>query len=138
MKEQKVYVAIVTYNRKEYLLNLLEALQQSEKKISGILLLDNKSTDGTNQTLMEIGFTEKDDIGVLHENTWKSMKTYYFRNTENAGGAGGFAKLFELSMSLSWDYLWVMDDDVYPEPGLSDQFAEIHWKRCRGLYPIKK
>ena len=31
MKEQKVYVAIVTYNRKEYLLNLLEALQQSEK-----------------------------------------------------------------------------------------------------------
>ena len=88
MKEQKVYVAIVTYNRKEYLLNLLEALQQSEKKISGILLLDNKSTDGTNQTLMEIGFTEKDDIGVLHENTWKSMKTYYFRNTENAGGAG--------------------------------------------------
>ena len=62
MKEQKVYVAIVTYNRKEYLLNLLEALQQSEKKISGILLLDNKSTDGTNQTLMEIGFTEKDDI----------------------------------------------------------------------------
>ena len=77
MKEQKVYVAIVTYNRKEYLLNLLEALQQSEKKISGILLLDNKSTDGTNQTLMEIGFTEKDDIGVLHENTWKSMKTYY-------------------------------------------------------------
>lgn len=45
MKEQKVYVAIVTYNRKEYLLNLLEALQQSEKKISGILLLDNKSTD---------------------------------------------------------------------------------------------
>lgn len=116
MKEQKVYVAIVTYNRKEYLLNLLEALQQSEKKISGILLLDNKSTDGTNQTLMEIGFTEKDDIGVLHENTWKSMKTYYFRNTENAGGAGGFAKLFELSMSLSWDYLWVMDDDVYPEP----------------------
>ena len=110
MKEQKVYVAIVTYNRKEYLLNLLEALQQSEKKISGILLLDNKSTDGTNQTLMEIGFTEKDDIGVLHENTWKSMKTYYFRNTENAGGAGGFAKLFELSMSLSWDYLWVMED----------------------------
>ena len=91
MKEQKVYVAIVTYNRKEYLLNLLEALQQSEKKISGILFLDNKSTDGTNQTLMEIGFTEKDDIGVLHENTWKSMKTYYFRNTENAGGAGGFA-----------------------------------------------
>ena len=44
MKEQEVYVAIVTYNRKEYLLNLLEALQQSEKKISGILLLDNKST----------------------------------------------------------------------------------------------
>lgn len=43
------------------------------------------------------------------------MKTYYFRNTENAGGAGGFAKLFELSMSLSWDYLWVMDDDVYPD-----------------------
>lgn len=32
MKEQKVYVAIVTYNRKEYLLNLLEALQQSEKR----------------------------------------------------------------------------------------------------------
>jgi len=26
MKEQKVYVAIVTYNRKEYLLNLLEVL----------------------------------------------------------------------------------------------------------------
>mgnify|MGYP002225107895 FL=1 len=24
--------------------------------------------------------------------------------------------MFELSMSLSWDYLWVMDDDVYPEP----------------------
>lgn len=78
MKEQKVYVAIVTYNRKEYLLNLLEALQQSEKKISGILLLDNKSTDGTNQTLMEIGFTEKDDIGVLHENTWKFHENILF------------------------------------------------------------
>ena len=115
MKEQEVYVANVTYNRKEYLLNLLEVLQQSEKKIAGILLLDNKSTDGTNQKLIELGFTKNDQMGILHENTWNSMKTYYFRNTENAGGAGGFAKLFELSRSLSWDYLWVMDDDVYPE-----------------------
>ena len=72
MKEQEVYVAIVTYNRKEYLLNLLEALQQSEKKIAGILLLDNKSTDGTNQKLIELGFTKNDQMGILHENTWKS------------------------------------------------------------------
>ena len=37
MKEQKVYVAIVTYNRKEYLLNLLEALQQGQVDLQNCL-----------------------------------------------------------------------------------------------------
>ena len=65
------------------------------------------------------------------------MERYYFRNTENQEGRW-IAKLFELSMSLSFRYIWVMDDDVYPETDCLTNLLKYVWKRCRGLYPIKK
>ena len=48
-----------------------------------------------------------------HKNDAKKL---YFANDENLGGAGGFSMAVGLAQQLDIDYLWIMDDDVLPEP----------------------
>lgn len=115
MIDKKVSVITVTYNRKEYLVGLLNNLSQQTKRIESILILDNFSSDGTEKELKNIGFTESTEVCKLHRCIWNNMNCYYYRNNENTGGSGGFSKAFELIQEIESDFVWVMDDDVSPE-----------------------
>lgn len=112
---EKVCVVLVTYNRKQMLLNLLEALAGSTYPIDSIIIVDNKSTDATSDFLMERGLIFEAKEGEITQREWKNININYYLNTFNAGGSGGFAKAFSLVREMDFDVVWAMDDDVQPE-----------------------
>jgi GT2 family glycosyltransferase len=97
-----VQVVIVTFNRAEYLRKCLAALVAQTYPISQITVVNNCSTDHTTQVLDEVAAT---GVPVTQHST-----------KSNLGGAGGFALAFELAKKQNSDWVWVMDDDVEPEP----------------------
>ncbi len=120
----KIAVLIVTYNRKELLLKVLNSAM-SELNYEGIIfIVDNNSTDGTEELLTERQliseeFENFEDIAVLSENRINGLKIFYLRLKENLGGSGGFHYGVKLALEneKKWDWLWFLDDDAMPEKG---------------------
>jgi len=96
----KILIIIVTWNKKDYVIDLLNSLSAISfpRQQLDILVIDNASNDGTVEAL-EAQFT---DIQII-------------QNSENLGGTGGFntglAWAFEQAESR-YDYLWLLDNDV--------------------------
>lgn len=95
-----ILVIIVTWNKKEYVVNLLHSLKQINYPSAAldILVVDNASNDGTVATLEQ----EFPQIKII-------------ANSENLGGTGGFntglAWAFE-QVEDQYDFLWLLDNDV--------------------------
>lgn len=97
---KNVIAIVVTYNRKELLKKNLECLINQTYKINEIFVVDNCSTDGTEQYIDEY---------------IKANKIKYIKLEENLGGSGGFSKGLELAAKTNNDYVWGMDDDAFPK-----------------------
>lgn len=97
----KVDVVIVTYNRKELLVNCLEAISQQSYAYGKIILVDNASTDGTVEYLESKKLLNNTNLILL-------------KQVENTGGAGGFAAGMKYAFEHDADYVWMMDDDAVP------------------------
>ena len=98
-----ITIVIVTFNRKELLLQCLQALSTQTQQPSKILIVDNASTDGTIETLQQNGWLEQSKIQLI------ALK-------ENMGGAGGFSTGMQSAFEQGADYVWMMDDDAVPHP----------------------
>ena len=109
--QKRVCAVLVTYNRLNCLKKVIDGLNNQSYKLSGIFIFDNQSTDNTDTYLLRNKFKK------IESETEKIQDgNYFFRNKENIGGAGGFSKAIDLINKLSdYDYIWIMDDDVYPE-----------------------
>ncbi len=97
MNTKEIAAIVVTYNRKDLLKNCLTYLKNQTVKGIDIIVVDNASTDGT-QELVE----EWLDKGILYYNTGC-----------NIGGAGGFQYGLKLAGELGYQYAWLMDDDTF-------------------------
>lgn len=106
---EKVVVVVVSYNRKELLKECLAALLAQTYPDMHILLIDNNSTDGTEDYIRESGYMESEQFT-------------YAKLSENIGGAGGFHEGVKRAMQMKADWIWVMDDDTIPEP---DALSEL-------------
>ncbi len=93
MKPQKVIAVVVTYNRMELLKKCIEKLRENHP--AQIIVVNNDSKDGTSQWL-----ENQTDLLVIHQ--------------ENLGGSGGFYTGIEKAMEEGADWIWCMDDDVFP------------------------
>ena len=83
---------IVTYNRKDLLKESIEALC-GQTRPSDIMVVDNASTDGTEEMVREI-------MASMPEHS-EHGKIIYHNMGENLGGAGGFSfGVFEYSCLL--------------------------------------
>ena len=115
-----VCALIVTYNRSKYLQKALEGILNQQQEISGILIYNNNATDNTEELLMKFGYVDSKGDKIKENYLYSTEKDgkhfYYYHNDENLGGAGGFANGIRLISELDYDYVWIMDDDVYPEP----------------------
>lgn len=121
-----VCAVVVTYNRKNLLIECLEALQKQTRPIQGIYLIDNASTDGTPELLLEKSYiTElppKDlkepwekEFEIKNLTDGSPIKIHYVRMHENTGGAGGFYEGVKRGYEKGYDWLWLMDDDAEPK-----------------------
>lgn len=98
----KVTAIVVTYNRKDLLLECLNALLNQTVSLYSVILIDNASTDGTEELLREKGILDNPIIDYVKMDT-------------NTGGSGGFYRGLEIAESKGEaDWFWIMDDDTIP------------------------
>ena len=98
MRSNDVVAVVVTYNRKDLLSVCLDKLL-GQSVPCDILVIDNGSTDGTQERIIE-----KIKAGsVIYQNTGK-----------NLGGAGGFNYGLKQAVIQGYKYAWIMDDDTFP------------------------
>lgn len=95
MNKEKIVAVVVTYNRLNLVKKTINALRIQSRKLDEIIVVDNDSSDGTNEWL-----NAQDDLIVIHQ--------------ENVGGAGGFFSGMKKAYELGATWIWCMDDDVYP------------------------
>lgn len=94
-----VTAVIVTFNRKDLLLNLLKSLMNQLEFIENVIIIDNASTDGTLQYLKD-------------HHVFDNSKIKYQLQTKNEGGAGGFHAGVRAAFDAGAEWIWVMDDDI--------------------------
>ena len=108
-----ICAVVVTFNRKEL---LLKCINQT-LKLQAIYLIDNNSTDKTEELLQQKGYIEtipEYNKTSIQEKTINDTKIKYIRLQENMGGAGGFYEGVKRAHEDKYDWIWVMDDDAFP------------------------
>ena len=101
-KRMQIATVVVTYNRKELLLECIDAILSQTYSPEKIIIIDNASTDGTRQALDERGYISDTRID------YRCMET-------NLGGAGGFYEGIRIAWEIDPEWIWIMDDDTIPE-----------------------
>ena len=96
---KKVCAVVVTYNRKEKLRKCIQCLQNQEGMYCDVLVVNNNSTDGTEEMIQE---------------EFDSESIHYYNTGANLGGAGGFEFGVREAVLKGYDYVWMMDDDTWP------------------------
>ncbi|PWD52104.1 glycosyl transferase [Serinibacter arcticus] len=95
---------VVAYNRRDLLVEVLDALRAQEVRPERVIVVDNASTD---DSAAVAGSYPEVDLVTLARNT---------------GGAGGFAAGIALALERNPSWIWLMDDDTVPTP---DALAEL-------------
>ncbi len=98
---ERVAVVVVTYNRADLLVGMLDGLASQSRAPEAVIVIDNASSDHTRQVL--------DDYDRLPGLTAIHL-------AENTGGAGGFHRGVATAYDQGFDRIWLMDDDVVPAP----------------------
>jgi rhamnopyranosyl-N-acetylglucosaminyl-diphospho-decaprenol beta-1,3/1,4-galactofuranosyltransferase len=114
-----VCAVIVTYNRKDKLVECLNRLKASAERPERVLIVDNASSDGTPELVRNL-FPEF-DLLVLDS---------------NVGGAGGFEAGMRRAYASGYDYVWLFDDDAYVEPDCLKLLLE-HAPQADVIVPIQ-
>lgn len=100
---EDVNAVVVTYNRKDLLIECVDAILAQTYPVKRLIIVDNNSTDGTEDMLRDRGYLEKSQI-------------QFKKLPENVGGAGGFYEGMKLADSNGCKWAWIMDDDTIPTP----------------------
>lgn len=99
---QRVTALVVTYNRKDLLVECLNAIEAQTALVNRVVVIDNASTDGTSSLFEENGAFFGDSL------------IDYRRMSTNLGGAGGFNAGLKAAHEEGCDWVWLMDDDCIP------------------------
>jgi GT2 family glycosyltransferase len=95
----RVIAVVVTWNRRDLLLEALTAVQAQSRPPDQVIVVDNASPDGT-AAAVRSGFPS----------------VRLAETGSNIGGAGGFAYGMALALAAGADLIWLMDDDTVPGP----------------------
>ncbi len=96
MLKDKIAAIIVTFNRLEFLKDTIDALKNQTKTIDKIIVVNNSSSDGTEEWLKK-----QSDLLIIKQ--------------ANLGSSGGQYTGWKTAYDLGYEWLWIMDDDVLPE-----------------------
>lgn len=98
-------VVVVAFNRVDCLKKALEAFEIQTVAPAYILVVDNASTDGTG-AFLEGWVGDSNSV----------CQRYVIHERENKGGSGGFHDGLKEAAKLNSEWIWLSDDDAYPEP----------------------
>lgn len=100
---------IVTFNRSDKLMKVLDALAAQTRRPDVVIVVDNASTDDTPE---RVAARAAADPSIRH-----------LRLPRNVGGAGGFHAGMKAAYQLGAQFFWISDDDAYPNP---DALQALH------------
>ena len=106
MNNSIVVAVVVTYNRLNLLQRVVGALKGQSKKLDKIYIVNNGSTDGTKEWL-----DGQTGLNVIHQ--------------ENVGGSGGFYRGIQEASKEECDWIWCMDDDVFPRENCLETLLNV-------------
>jgi GT2 family glycosyltransferase len=115
----RITAVVVTYNRRVLLIRCIEHLRKQTVRLDNIIVVNNGSTDGTAEWL-----GSQTDLQVIHQ--------------ENVGGSGGFYRGIQQAYDDGYDWIWCMDDDVYPEPDCLENLLKQDDEKVGILCPLRK
>lgn len=106
---EKVVALTVTYNRADKLIKVVNHLLEQSYPLEKIIIIDNNSNEEQKKKNREIAkFSSKIELIELKENT---------------GGAGGFYNGVKyIDKNISYDWIWIMDDDAYADKDCLENF----------------
>jgi rhamnopyranosyl-N-acetylglucosaminyl-diphospho-decaprenol beta-1,3/1,4-galactofuranosyltransferase len=96
-----VAVVLVTFNRSQLLLNMLNSLAKQTVLPVELFVIDNNSTDDTSDVVRDFKFHNQHLFNIT-----------YFNTRENLGGAGGFNVGSRMAFNSGYELIWLIDDDV--------------------------
>ncbi len=102
----KILTALITFNRLELLKRCVKSIKNQTIKHNDILVINNSSTDGTEDFLKNL------DLNYITQ--------------PNLGSASGWYKCIEYAIENNYDYIWLMDDDGYPEFNSLEKLIDAH------------
>jgi rhamnopyranosyl-N-acetylglucosaminyl-diphospho-decaprenol beta-1,3/1,4-galactofuranosyltransferase len=120
---KQIAAVVVTFNKKELLRNAVQGILNQELLPDLLLIIDNNSSDGTYDMLLENGWIEeinddKNDVNLTSLKEYykneKKILIKYVSKFENDGGAGGFYEGMKQAYNDGYEWLWLMDDDGVP------------------------
>ena len=118
----KYATVTVTYNRKEELAKNLQAVLNQTIQPDCCYVIDNHSTDGTEEYLNKVGLLPNQRINYVYL-------------PKNMGGAGGFYYGSKLAHKRGYDYIVLMDDDGRPR---NNQTFEIMLEHAERVHERKR
>lgn len=101
----KTIAVVVTFNREKLLQNCIEALRAQTRPLDAILVVNNGSTDNTEQWLLQ-----QNDIHVISQ--------------PNLGSGGGFNTGIKWAFANGYQWIWCMDDDGFPSTNALEKLFE--------------
>ncbi len=102
---EKAIAVVVTYNRKALLSECITALRNQTRQLDAILIINNGSTDDTEQWL-------------------ELQKDVFFITQKNLGSSGGFSTGINWAYKNGYSWIWCMDDDGYPKEDALDNLLK--------------
>jgi len=102
---EKVIAVVITFNRQALLAECITALRNQTRKPDAILVINNSSTDITEQPL-----SQQSDL--------------FYITQKNTGGAGGFSTGIATGYKKGYSWIWCMDDDGYPKEDALEKLLE--------------
>lgn len=119
-----IYLVIVTYNRKELLLRLLKKIFSQKNELLNVVIVDNNSQDLTKSYI-------EDNFIYFNQIQWLDLQ-------DNLGGAGGFYEGIKYVFEKNAEWIWVMDDDGYPDEScLQKLFSTMIEKKLEAISPLQ-
>ena len=111
MTQKNLAIVVVTYNRLKLLKQCLQKLEKQTYAIDSLIVVNNASTDRVTAYFLD-SYKGNLPLTVIH-------------NEVNTGGAGGFYTGIRDAHQLGYEWIFIMDDDVFADSRCIEQLMKV-------------
>lgn len=105
----RVAIVIVSWNKKGYVLNLINSLKKIDYDNYEVIVVDNASTDGSVEAIRQ-----------------QCLEIQLIVNSANLGGTGGFNTGMRYALEKGrYKYIWLLDNDAEVEKNTLNELIKV-------------